>query len=139
MSFQFPIHWDCGCNNIKSILQLFNLIFVSVPYSLGLWLQRNFGPTSCRNEHRFQFPIHWDCGCNENPGMDQRCHLRVSVPYSLGLWLQQLLHTMTQRVEHSFSSLFIGIVAATYYTVDSQEYITYSMFQFPIHWDCGCN
>jgi len=37
----------------------------------------------------------------------------------------------------SFSSLFIGIVAAT---KGGETWITLlRWFQFPIHWDCGCN
>jgi len=112
-SFQFPIHWDCGCNLIcKESLCLLE---------------------------RFQFPIHWDCGCNikrhlsNNPDckgfsslfigivaatpnwnyVEIAGHL-VSVPYSLGLWLQP----------HSCPKVVI---------------LKLCEFQFPIHWDCGCN
>ncbi len=87
---------------------------VSVPYSLGLWLQPAngiilFGTSG----NAFQFPIHWDCGCNS--GREQ----------------------LPEQIRESFSSLFIGIVAATLIIV-SVCFLN-SSFQFPIHWDCGCN
>ncbi len=41
------------------------ITLVSVPYSLGLWLQLE-SPSDHQNIlEQFQFPIHWDCGCNE--------------------------------------------------------------------------
>ena len=86
--FQFPIHWDCGCNADA-------MAFAD----------------AC--EFMFQFPIHWDCGCNEDLLALQIQINEVSVPYSLGLWLQHEAYLNTLPREICFSSLFIGIVAAT--------------------------
>ena len=85
---------------------------VSVPYSLGLWLQL----------------IH------NHPIKEIET---VSVPYSLGLWLQRLCRFRSLQTYGSFSSLFIGIVAATQPGGVGKR--GREKFQFPIHWDCGCN
>ena len=87
-TFQFPIHWDCGCNTILHKLQILRSL-------------------------RFQFPIHWDCGCNGQSITSVEKASIVSVPYSLGLWLQPRGQSPSLLVQSSFSSLFIGIVAAT--------------------------
>ena len=62
----------------------------------------------------------------------------VSVPFTSGSSLQPLLsHLPNIAVQHSFSSLYIGILAAT--SVGHLRPYPAAVFQFPLHRDPRCN
>ena len=87
-------------------------VHVSVPFtsgsSLQLWRAGGVGPTRMV----FQFPLHRDPRCNDKE--DRLLNFR-----------------------EGFSSLYIGILAATKATIHGIP--TRSLFQFPLHRDPRCN
>ncbi len=62
---------------------------------------------------------------------------QVSVPFTSGSSLQHLSRSSTTRQSRCFSSLYIGILAATTKLV--HDIIEWVAFQFPLHRDPRCN
>ena len=133
--FQFPLHRDPRCNFRFHVIG--NLGFrVSVPFTSGSSLQPLFFKSASKSFIAFQFPLHRDPRCN--------CMLQ---------W--RLWHFAC------FSSLYIGILAATAQTKtytqswprvsvpftsgSSLQLALYMLmadgegFQFPLHRDPRCN
>jgi len=157
-SFQFPLHRDPRCNEIRRV------------YELGLM--------------KFQFPLHRDPRCNFDVYSNSSLHQHVSVPFTSGSSLQpaaaigplllvgvsvpftsgsslqpaaaigplllvgvsvpftsgsslQQGQIINMKKRTRFSSLYIGILAAT--DIPTYHPDDYYMFQFPLHRDPRCN
>ena len=111
--------------------------FVSVPFTSGSSLQLTSKLFTEREIGLFQFPLHRDPRCNNYP----RCYPNqgsiVSVPFTSGSSLQPEARRRSPRRYKRFSSLYIGILAAT--SFERQTSSTISEFQFPLHRDPRCN
>ena len=108
--FQFPLHRDPRCNKVND-MEAARSSRVSVPFTSGSSLQLHDADLVVLDDV-FQFPLHRDPRCNQ---------------YQFGWWGKQLafqfpLHRDPrcnvelfdrQRLTHRFSSLYIGILAAT--------------------------
>jgi len=112
-AFQFPLHRDPRCNSSQPLA--FNHVagYVSVPFTSGSSLQRGGSPP-WQKWLWFQFPLH----------RDPRCNLGQSESSVYGRTFQFPLHR-DPRCNYkklpvifpdisSFSSLYIGILAATF-------------------------
>ena len=110
-AFQFPLHRDPRCNNLANAVIITG--GVSVPFTSGSSLQRILETKTHVTEVLFQFPLHRDPRCN----------------------LTRTLKITTGTV--CFSSLYIGILAATRYSCLYASSLTW--FQFPLHRDPRCN
>jgi len=109
----------------------------------------------------FQFPLHRDPRCNLSALSSSRSSA-VSVPFTSGSSLQLQTGQITLNRIKGFSSLYIGILAATMdskgpftnplavsvpftsgsslqLTVPLRRKVPVSMFQFPLHRDPRCN
>ena len=85
---------------------------VSVPFTSGSSLQPK--PWRATVLHPgFQFPLHRDPRCNADVWGHGYTSTRVSVPFTSGSSLQQGHPEKVQEKEKGFSSLYIGILAAT--------------------------
>jgi len=132
--FQFPLHRDPRCNP-KGNKKRVDTICVSVPFTSGSSLQQS---------------LPW-----RRPWRNS-----VSVPFTSGSSLQQRCGAPATIVHHSFSSLYIGILAATTAKTSMSILPTVSvpftsgsslqpgfcaalypdvLFQFPLHRDPRCN
>ena len=86
--------------------------------------------------YRFQFPLHRDPRCNRRL---LRRDIRLpwfQFPLHRDPRCNQILSNLV-GADHGFSSLYIGILAATAGVSDSQLYK--QAFQFPLHRDPRCN
>ena len=61
----------------------------------------------------FQFPLHRDPRCNAFQDRQEVLSRKVSVPFTSGSSLQPIRNTPSTENLASFSSLYIGILAAT--------------------------
>ena len=85
--FQFPLHRDPRCNCRPFLAVLF--------------------------AKAFQFPLHRDPRCNRKKDKNYTINRKVSVPFTSGSSLQLSLDRVKAMLSASFSSLYIGILAAT--------------------------
>jgi len=119
------------------------------------------GITSCLNLEKFQFPLHRDPRCNNSVCYACGPTHCVSVPFTSGSSLQPSAGTLNLQDLKRFSSLYIGILAATIMDLEyqimrlrfSSLYIgilaatetcfvvnrCLDTFQFPLHRDPRCN
>jgi len=111
--FQFPLHRDPRCNEATLLCAQY-VEKVSVPFTSGSSLQpvtvplRRKVPVSM-----FQFPLHRDPRCNQS-GLLLHCQVpTVSVPFTSGSSLQPYRAEGGAGGMRRFSSLYIGILAAT--------------------------
>ena len=113
VKFQFPLHRDPRCNLFSANNNIAHFI-VSVPFTSGSSLQHN--PVSCaRRNHRFQFPLHRDPRCNRVvlKRRVRSVHIRFSSLYIGILAATLYVTTLSPMKAKRFSSLYIGILAAT--------------------------
>jgi len=133
--FQFPLHRDPRCNSNR---ELYDLIQETARFSslyIGI-LAATQPPPATQGVVWFQFPLHRDPRCNK-VHVEEGCgEIRVSVPFTSGSSLQPKSTTSPARGPVCFSSLYIGILAATYHFLTRNEK---TKFQFPLHRDPRCN
>jgi len=180
--FQFPLHRDPRCNKealsftpdpwrfsslyigILAATELAHggnyAIVVSVPFTSGSSLQQSFCSGSCPN-NRVSVPFTSGSSLQPKQKKEKIHENVVSVPFTSGSSLQleqksdlvlnslsfsslyigilaaTRIGTLPHRAVYRFSSLYIGILAATENTgVAGNRYLT---FQFPLHRDPRCN
>jgi len=91
-----------------------------------------------KRDYKFQFPLHRDPRCNHRPLLRIQHPRRVSVPFTSGSSLQQgSMYQLSISKPCSFSSLYIGILAATSKYLN--QVTRKETFQFPLHRDPRCN
>ncbi len=93
------------------------MLVVSVPFTSGSSLQRNARHVQCRNR-RFQFPLHRDPRCNPV----RRRHIRNVRQFQFPLHRDPRCNLEFSCVpvpaNPGFSSLYIGILAATHLEIE---------------------
>ena len=110
--FQFPLHRDPRCNFSPSPFFVFLLAF-QFPLHRDPRCNDESSNVPASTSGEFQFPLHRDPRCNFLPAHRAR-RVFVSVPFTSGSSLQQIMFPMWAYDEWRFSSLYIGILAATY-------------------------
>jgi len=113
--FQFPLHRDPRCNQPRSkSVEAGNLGFSSL--YIGILAATRYSlPVQLRCLLKFQFPLHRDPRCNNN---DSRFAIREVGMFQFPLHRDPRCNgnTSSNRPQiKSFSSLYIGILAATFY------------------------
>ena len=109
--FQFPLHRDPRCNTAAGGVA-YAKNSVSVPFTSGSSLQRRSRSWN-RRIGAFQFPLHRDPRCNPFRQGWHGAGYPVSVPFTSGSSLQPAWFEELDQFGSSFSSLYIGILAAT--------------------------
>jgi len=110
--FQFPLHRDPRCNGRRQTRAVSGMS-VSVPFTSGSSLQLAHFCNSLNKASAFQFPLHRDPRCNFISPLVSLIPCMFQFPLHRDPrcnW--KYLPTKTQKKE-SFSSLYIGILAAT--------------------------
>ena len=109
--FQFPLHRDPRCNQSRCPQFQKRRMF---QFPLHRDPRCNKKPHARRRKNlKFQFPLHRDPRCNGLALHGLRCQQQVSVPFTSGSSLQRLVIYGKVRKRNGFSSLYIGILAAT--------------------------
>ena len=133
-TFQFPLHRDPRCNQDGQNSPARQVCFSSL--YIGILAATLFSVSPHSSQTEFQFPLHRDPRCNRSPAP---CLGRLP-------WFQFPLHRDPRCNKgrprlgvhgRSFSSLYIGILAATRRSL--QRRWRGGMFQFPLHRDPRCN
>ena len=133
--FQFPLHRDPRCN--YSIQDIQTVLRVSVPFTSGSSLQLKAGYSQRTARFMFQFPLHRDPRCNLG---NSAKYIGSIVMFQFPLHRDPRCNFKRGDVDESsvcFSSLYIGILAATH-SLGGEDREIY-LFQFPLHRDPRCN
>mgnify|MGYP001064583489 CR=1 FL=1 len=96
----------------SSYCGLYESPYVSVPFTSGSSLQLLL-PTRIPIVYLFQFPLHRDPRCNLLKPRSSLAEWNVSVPFTSGSSLQHYKTASVWKLIYGFSSLYIGILAAT--------------------------
>ena len=182
--FQFPLHRDPRCNlNIHvSLIDAdtgFSSLYIGILAAtfaglritagvvgfsslyIGILAATDSPQCKLKKVPQFQFPLHRDPRCNTEPSKDDIEATKVSVPFTSGSSLQRERASHIKELIKSFSSLYIGILAATKHQqrhlgssrrfsslyigilaateLVRNRYEDGRKFQFPLHRDPRCN
>ena len=110
--FQFPLHRDPRCNLLQ-ILYLIQSVGFSSLY-IGILAATTGRRVYAPKGRGFQFPLHRDPRCNVCCHLYRAARYLVSVPFTSGSSLQPNSTAVPFAGIVCFSSLYIGILAATW-------------------------
>ena len=136
MLFQFPLHRDprCNCHNPWSSPPVVTLF--QFPLHRDPRCNHSSSPSSAPSTG-FQFPLHRDPRCNLKPEQPDNEAMRRFSSLYIGILAATLVTSRNSRRLARFSSLYIGILAAT--LLISFFMFSQVVFQFPLHRDPRCN